>query len=118
MGNEKHAYFHKSWGGEIKGRKIKLLKHVFALYSLPILYIVYLIIFLKNFLARSIAFYNPLINASMQCALPTPFKLVSLSLTASFQNSLKTGTKLHKVPHKMSKNCLRGEGGRRGGGET
>ena len=56
-------------GGEIKGRKIKLLKHVFALYSLPI-------IFFKNFLARyarSIAFYPPLKNASMQCAVPTPF---------------------------------------------
>ena len=25
-------------GGEIKGRKIKLLKHVFALYSLPIIF--------------------------------------------------------------------------------
>ena len=36
-GNEQHAYFHKSWG-EIKGRKIKLLKHVFALYSLPIIF--------------------------------------------------------------------------------
>jgi len=38
-GNEKHAYFHKNWGGgEIKGRKIKLLKHVFALYILPIIF--------------------------------------------------------------------------------
>ena len=35
--NENHAYFHKSWG-DIKGRKIKLLKHVFALYSLPIIF--------------------------------------------------------------------------------
>ena len=52
-----------------KGRKIKLLKHVFALYSLPYH-------FLKKFrahYARSIAFYPPLKNASMQCALPTPF---------------------------------------------
>jgi len=39
--NEKHAYFHKSLG-KIKGRKSKLLKHVFALYNLPI-------IFSKNF---------------------------------------------------------------------
>ena len=36
-GNEKHAYFHKSWG-EIKGRKTKSLKHVLALYSLPIIF--------------------------------------------------------------------------------
>jgi len=36
-GNEKHAYFHKSWG-KIKGRKIKLLKHVFVLYNLPVIF--------------------------------------------------------------------------------
>ena len=42
---------------------------IFALYSLSYH-------FLKNFLtrcARSIAFYPPLRNESMQCALPTPF---------------------------------------------
>ena len=57
--------------------------------------------FLKTFLARyacSIAFYPPLRNASMQYVLPTPFRpillFVSLSLTDSFQNSLKTRTKL------------------------
>jgi len=47
----------------------KLLKHVFALYSLTI-------IFSKIFLARYarlIAFYPQLTNASMQCVLPTPF---------------------------------------------
>jgi len=106
-GNEKHAYFHKS-GGKIKERKIKLIKHVFALYSLPV-------IFFTNFLARyarSIAFYPPLRHASMPYALPTPFIfffiLVLLSLTASFQNSLKTRIKLHKIAYKMSKRCLRG----------
>jgi len=36
-GNENHAYFHKSWG-KIRGRKIKLLKHVFALYCLPVIF--------------------------------------------------------------------------------
>ena len=36
---------------------------------------------------------------------------MSLSLTASFQSSLKTRIKLHKIAYKMSKNCLRvGEG--------
>ena len=67
-GNEKHAYFHKSWA-EIKGRKIKLLKHVFALYSLPVL-------FSKIFWLATLAqlrFILHLKNASMQCALPTPF---------------------------------------------
>jgi len=89
--------------GEIKGRKIKLLKHVFALHSL-------LIIFSKKFFARynrSIAFYPPLRNASIQCVLPTPFRpifyiFVLLSLTDSFQNSPKTRIKLHKIAHKMS----------------
>jgi len=36
--------------------------------------------------------------------------LVSLSLTASFQSSLKTRIKLHKIAYEMSKNCLRGWG--------
>jgi len=36
-GNEKHAYFHKCWG-KINGKKTKLLNHVFALYSLPIVF--------------------------------------------------------------------------------
>jgi len=44
--------------------------------------------------------------------------LVSLSLTASFQNSLQTRINLHKIVSIMSKNCLLGgvaekEGGRR-----
>jgi len=44
--------------------------------------------------------------------------LMSLSLTASFQNSLKTRIKLHKIAYKMSKNCLRGwdDGKGMGGG--
>jgi len=46
----------------------------------------------------------------MQCALPTPFVfLVSLSLTARFQNSLKTRIKLHSIAYKMFKNCGGGE---------
>ena len=55
--------------------------------------------------------------------------LVSLSLTASFQSSLKTRIKLHKIAYKMSKNCLRcgwvgrgvaekGEGSRENGGSV
>jgi len=31
--------FIKVGGGKIKGRKIKLLKHVFALYTLPIIFL-------------------------------------------------------------------------------
>ena len=54
-------------GGKIKGRKIKLLKkHVFALYSLPT-------IFSKIFSLARLRFILHLKNASMQCALPTPF---------------------------------------------
>jgi len=36
----------------------------------------------------------------------------SLFLTDSFQNSLKTRIKLHKIAYTMSTNCLRGGGGR------
>ena len=35
---------------------------------------------------------------------------MSLSLTASFQNSLKTRIKLHKIVHKMSKKIVCGDG--------
>jgi len=64
--------------------------NIFALYSLSCH-------FFKNFLARyacSIDFYTPLRHESMQCGLPTPFIAYflffgSLSLTDSFQNSLK-----------------------------
>ena len=61
-GNEKHAYFHKSWW-KIKGERLSYLR-------IYLLYIVFLYIFLKKILAlcaRSIAFYPPLRNASMQC---------------------------------------------------
>jgi len=65
-----HAYFHKSWG-RLRGERLNYL-------SMYLLYIVFLSSYslLKNFLARyarCIAFYPPLRNASMQCALPTPF---------------------------------------------
>ena len=88
----------------------RLLKHVFGLYSL-------LIIISKNFLARfarSIAFYHQLTNAI--CFRPTnPIYIFFhffgvISLTASFQSSLKTRIELHKIAYKMSKNCLRGWG--------
>ena len=52
------------------GGWIKLLKHVFAIACVTFSQ------FLKKFLARyarSIAFYPPLRNESMQCASPTPF---------------------------------------------
>jgi len=78
--------------------------------------------FLKNFLARwahSIAFYPPLRNESMQCALPTPFNFFSffegsLSLTDSFQNSLKTRINCIKLRIKCPKIAC--GGGRKGGG--
>jgi len=102
--------------GKIKRRKIKLLKHVFAL-SLPIIYS-------KNSFARyarSVAFYPPLKKCKHAMCFTNPIYiffnfLVSLSLTATFQNSLRTCIKLHKIAYKMSKNCLRlcgGGGGRK-----
>jgi len=98
-------------------RERERIINIFALYSLPI-------IFSKIFSA-SIAFYPPLRNESMQCALPTPFIYIfsffsHYLLTDSFQNSLKTRIKLHKIAYTtgrvevppspwytMSKNCLR-----------
>ena len=75
--------------GEIKGRKIKLLKHVFALYSLPI-------IFSKIFSLATLVQLRFILHLKMQVCnvLYQPhlyffYFLVSLSLTASFRNSLK-----------------------------
>jgi len=86
--------------GEIKGRKIKLLKHVFALYSLPI-------IFSKIFSLTTLAQLRFILHLKMQVCnvLYQPHLyflfLVSLSLTASFQNSLKT--------HKIAQNCIQND---------
>ena len=49
-------------------------------------------------------FYLPLRNEAMQCI----SFLVFGSLTDSFQNSLKTRIKFHKIAYTMFKNCLRG----------
>jgi len=35
-GNEKHVHFDKSWG--LRGKDYKLRKHIFALYSFPIIF--------------------------------------------------------------------------------
>jgi len=95
----------------------KLLKHVFALYSLPIFS-------QKIFSLVTLARLRFIINLQMQtCNVfyqPHLYFfnfLMSLSLTASFQSSLKTRIKLHKIAYKMSKNCLRGGVGVRGGGK-
>jgi len=73
--------------------------------------------FLKNFLsccARSIVFYPPLRNDSIQCALPTHVVFEgSLSLTDSFQNSLKTGINCTKLRVQCSEIVCGEEGGRR-----
>ena len=101
--------------GDINGENIKLLKHVFALYSFPI-------IFSKIFLARyarSIAFYPSLRNENMQ-PLPTPFIYIyiffvilgSLSLTDSFQNSLKTRVNCTKLRKQCPKIVCGGRGGK------
>jgi len=106
-------------GGKIKGRKIKLLKHVFALYSL-------LIIFSKTFLAgyaRSITF---ILHLEMQACtvlyqphlyfLKFFVAIISDCLLPKFtENSKNT----HKIGYKMSTNFLRGwRGWWKNGGET
>jgi len=80
--------------------------------------------FLKNILARSIAFYPPLRNEIMQCVLPTAFIFFcfwgSLSLTDGFQKSQKTCincTKLRiQCPKIVSEGRAAEKGGRRENG--
>jgi len=84
--------------------------------------------FLPNFLARcarSIAFHPPLRNESMQCALPTPFIAYFCFFFCFFWGVIipdwqltkftKTRIKLHKIAYTMSKNCLWGVAGKKGG---
>jgi len=72
--------------------------------------------FLTNFLARcarSIAFYPPLRNENMQCALPTPFIFFSFLrghypwLTASKIHWKHAQIVQTLIAYTMSKNCLR-----------
>jgi len=106
--------FIKVWG-RLRGERLSYL-------SMYLHYIVFLSFsqkFSRSLRYSSIAFCHPLRNANMQCAFPTPFvflkNLVS-SLTASFQNSLKTRIKLHKIAYKMFKNCGGGEWRKNGEG--
>ena len=86
-----------------------------------LLYIVY-IIYSKKFSLATLARLRFILNLQMQtCNVFYQLHLyiffiflVSLSLTASFQSSLKTRIKLHKNAYKMSKNVC---GGGVGGGE-
>jgi len=91
-GNEKHAYFHKSWW-KIKGERLSYLR-------IYLLYIVFLYIFLKKFSLSALARLRFIPHLEMQACnvtLPAPFIysfiLVLLSLTTSFKNSLKTRVK-------------------------
>ena len=84
-------------------------------YSLPI-------IFSKKFSRSLDCVLSPTYNCKHAMCFTNPIYiyvlfifLVSLSLTASFQSSLKTRIKLHKIAHKMPKNCLQRWGGWRGG---
>jgi len=82
------------------GMNKKLLKHVFALYSIPI-------IFSKNFLARyarSIALYPQLTNASMQCVLPTPFIYIFPIFGVIIPDCQLP--KFTENTHKIAQNCV------------
>ena len=82
--------------------------------------------FLKKFFARcarSIAFYPPLRNETMQCALRTPLIAYfrfwgSVCLTDRFQNSLKTRIKLHKIAYNVQKLFAGRGAGKKAGGKT
>ena len=82
-------------------------KSYLSMYSI---YIVFLSFSQKIFSLATLARLRFILNLQMQYVLPTPFIgyiffsfLVSLSLTASFQSSLKTRIKLHKIAYKCSK---------------
>jgi len=99
--------------GEINGRKISYL-------SMYLLYIVFhsSYHFLKNFIARyarSIAFYPPLRNASMQSALRTNLIRIFLFFVVIISDCqlpkfTENTHKIAQIANKMSKNCLRGWG--------
>ena len=93
--------------GEIKGRKIKLLKHVFALYSLPI-------IFSKIFALATLAQLR-FIHLKMQVCnvLYKPHLYFFLFFGVNISDCqlpkfTEKRIKLHKIVYKMTKNCLRG----------
>ena len=87
--------FFGGWGGWTK-----------SYISMYLLYIVFLS-FSQKILARyTLARLRFILNLQMQYVLPTPFIynfhfFVSFSLTASFQSSLKTRIKLHKIVYEM-----------------
>jgi len=106
-------------GGRLRGERLSYL-------SMYLFYIIFLSFSqkfsrsLRSLDCVNLHFILYLNNASMQCALPTPFIfflfLVLLSLSASFQNSLKTRTKLPKISYKISKKLFAGVGWRKRGG--
>ena len=115
-GKEKHAYFHKSWG--IKGENIKLLKHVFALYSFPI-------IFSKTFYSlATLAWLRFILHLEMQtCNVLYQLHLNCLffgAIISDCQLPKFTCMKLHKIAYciKCPKSVCRGGGGEKGGCEN
>jgi len=104
-------------GGRLRGERLSYL-------SMYLLYIVFLSFSQNIFSLTTLARLRFILHLKMQSCnvLYQPhlyffYFLVSLSLTASFQNLLKTRIKLHKIAYKMSKHCLRGWGiEKRGGG--
>jgi len=84
---------HKS-RGKIKGRKIKLFKHVFALYSIPVIFSQ---IFALATLARLPHLEMQASNVLYQPHLYFFIFLVSLSVTANFQNLLKRRIQFIKI---------------------
>jgi len=94
-------------GARLRGQRLSYL-------SMCLLYIVFLSFspkFSRSLYAPSVAFYAPLNAMCFTNPICFFYFLVSLSLTASFQNLLKTCIKLHKIAYKMSTNCLWGGGG-------
>jgi len=87
---------------------------MFALDNRPIIFSIF---FLAR-CARSIAFYPPLRNETMQCALPTSFILLGFWVIMhdwQLPKFTENTYKMHKIAYAMSKNCVRG-GWHKGGG--
>ena len=86
------------------GMNKKLVKHVVALYSLPI-------IFSKNFLARSLAFYPEQLQmqAHAMCftnSIYIYFFIFGVIIPIRDCQLPKFTENTHKIAYKMSKNCL------------
>ena len=86
-------------GGRLRGERLSYL----GMYLLYIVFLSFSQKFSRSLYARSIAFHRPLRNASMQCALPTPFVFFLIFLVSISDCQLP---KFTENTHKIAQNCV------------